>query len=1100
LSIPIQGEDEEVTINLNESLEDRETLLSLLQSEQASKQAWLLIANAFSNKNQIDDAIFITDNAIQYFQSYQNYSNPNNTNDDTSNLDTVQTFKSFLIWLYIKKSRLQTNIDYKLETLRIATKILSDQNPFFVPNQLARSIIDFEKEEYELSLTTTEKILKEDPFNCFALFNKANIFFIKKNYYSAIKIYQNILIHNPIFNPDPRIGIGLCSWFLNDKELAQKSWERSLQLYPNNLTSNILLMILKFESIFKNSLQDQNFVNDYTSLINLVAYYFTQNKNNPILLIIFVSYLFSTKNYDLAENLILNFNKTENNLISSQIKSQINFWLARIYFAKTNYQNSLKYFQNSANLNNDNILSKFGIGQIQLINNNIEESILTFEPLIKSNQNSLEINYLLGLLYSEKADYASNNTNQSSNSSSLNSSSLTSNSIKKNIKSCLDKSISFLEKYIKLTKDAKELPELNSYLTLSKNYESIDKKKSLKYLQNAIELIKFLNDDDNDKIPPEILNNIGVLYYLNGNFESSKSFFEIALKNNQLSEPTNLSKERDITIRYNITRVNDNDINFFQDDSHKLSNDINKISNDYNDILIDVPNYIYANIRRIYLLSKDENYVASLSNIRTLEKNITTLLNENKSNLEVRAFYGWFLRTFNKKLSIFQNAPNKNENPESNHYIQTLNDHDSHDCYSLISLANVYLLLAREYKVRNSSDESKKNGYYIKSAELFQKVLSLDSYNIFAAQGIAIIFAELNDSDYALKIFRKIRDSLNDVSIFINLGHVLIDIKQYSKAIECYEIAITRFNGGHDVITDSKYFILLGRAWYARGMGDKSLPSLMAALEYSKKALKIAKKYNNKMMIPSLKFNIAFIQFQIADFIRKLAPSRRTADELQSALSDLEEGISTLSQLAREPNPPFSPDNLNQRATMGKNTIKVQVQNELNKQLSYEKEFKEKFEEAKNYRAIERARIEKENEEYRAKELQNERELYLKRLELDNEARKWKEQMIQARIDEEEQKEKKKKKRDDDFVENESEDNGSLFGDDEENINEKQREKEKEKRHKGEKGKGRRSGKRKESAEGDEESGRHLKRRLTQKRIENEKSTEFVEDSDEEIE
>lgn len=136
----------------------------------------------------------------------------------------------------------------------------------------------------------------------------------------------------------------------------------------------------------------------------------------------------------------------------------------------------------------------------------------------------------------------------------------------------------------------------------------------------------------------------------------------------------------------------------------------------------------------------------------------------------------------------------------------------------------------------------------LQSCRAFEKALYVDKSNAFAAQGVAIIFAETKQSDKALHIFNKIRETLDDVSVYTNLGSCLVDLRQYAKAIECYEIALNRFKNGND----SQLLIYLGRAWYVRGMYERNLEALKTSLDYTERALE---------MLPgnsSLKFNIAF--------------------------------------------------------------------------------------------------------------------------------------------------------------------------------------------------------------------------------------------------
>lgn len=73
-------------------------------------------------------------------------------------------------------------------------------------------------------------------------------------------------------------------------------------------------------------------------------------------------------------------------------------------------------------------------------------------------------------------------------------------------------------------------------------------------------------------------------------------------------------------------------------------------------------------------------------------------------------------------------------------------EYDSHDCYALISLANIYCIMARDTK----GSEEKKRKYYLRAIELFTKVLSLDPKNVYAAQGLAIAFIENKQANKGL--------------------------------------------------------------------------------------------------------------------------------------------------------------------------------------------------------------------------------------------------------------------------------------------------------------------------------------------------------------
>ena len=98
----------------------------------------------------------------------------------------------------------------------------------------------------------------------------------------------------------------------------------------------------------------------------------------------------------------------------------------------------------------------------------------------------------------------------------------------------------------------------------------------------------------------------------------------------------------------------------------------------------------------------------------------------------------------------------------------------------------------------------KKN--FLRAAELFDKALSLDPYCAVAAQGLAIIVAEdalgtlggtlssatapsaagdmAKYAREALEIFSKLRESIGDGSVYLNMGHCYHTREEFERAIE----------------------------------------------------------------------------------------------------------------------------------------------------------------------------------------------------------------------------------------------------------------------------------------------------------------------------
>ena len=169
------------------------------------------------------------------------------------------------------------------------------------------------------------------------------------------------------------------------------------------------------------------------------------------------------------------------------------------------------------------------------------------------------------------------------------------------------------------------------------------------------------------------------------------------------------------------------------------------------------------------------------------------------NNLNLRAYYTYFL--------IQSNLPK----PAKEFVWATLKDHDRHDLYSLCAAAWIHYHQARES--RDSSpkgiDERKKG--FQRAADFYQKALSKDSTLAFAAQGHAIIIAEdalgnlggaigpighdegmkrLQNAREALDVFAKVRESLNDGSVYVNMGHCYYARDEFDRAIESVSVRL----------------------------------------------------------------------------------------------------------------------------------------------------------------------------------------------------------------------------------------------------------------------------------------------------------------------
>lgn len=118
-------------------------------------------------------------------------------------------------------------------------------------------------------------------------------------------------------------------------------------------------------------------------------------------------------------------------------------------------------------------------------------------------------------------------------------------------------------------------------------------------------------------------------------------------------------------------------------------------------------------------------------------------------------------------------------------------------------------------------------------------------------------------------------------------------------------------------------------------------------------------------------FNVAFVQHQISQLIYQLPEGQKSVEEVQSAAEGLNSANQAFSVIAKAPDSPFPPAHLEQRANMGRNTMKKQLDRAIARQREYEEQNAARLKQA---REIREAEIRKREEEKRKlEEVENER-------------------------------------------------------------------------------------------------------------------------------
>ncbi|GKT53910.1 RNA polymerase II transcription elongation factor [Colletotrichum tofieldiae] len=964
IDVPVQGEaeDEAVEIDLLELFDDPTELCTLFENERAARTYWMTVALAYAKQKKID-------HAIEMLVRGGNAMRDNNPREKLSMIGC-------LCWMYLWKSReaprvppdgeLASEAKTKEYYLQLATSTLNDAsriNPAFPPLFLARGVLQLLRASLQTPKATghgqvdSEKAdllrsaLKafEDAIrvsqgkNMLAVMGKARTFFSLGKYPESLACYQEVLQKMPDFvDPDPRIGIGCCFWQLGFKDDAKLAWERCLEINPDHKVGNILLGLYYLDASGHIPTNSPDFLRLYKkAMTEYTQKSFKLDKNMPLTCATFAGYFLSRKQLSTVDSLA---HKAIQYTDVNAIASDGWYLLARKEHYTGDPDRASDFYRRAddarGGAERGYLPAKFGAAQLAVLRGDLGEAKLRLEKMIQQSKNH-EAMILLGTLYAEEV-FANEEADGKEDKSAE-----------------MKKAISLLEGVRGAWKDSKKgmSPDAAVLLNLARLYEHEFPERAQQCLLQVeqLELEQIPEDDypteitdETEKraalrkfLPPQLLNNIGCFYSQSEKHEQASEMFEAALgacmkigeKDQEIDTDALVT-----TISFNLGRSYESQ--GLYDKSIEVYEGLLKRHDDYTD----------ARTRLAYIkLRKNPNKEGPDA--------VSKLYQENPQDLEVRALYGWYMG----KVHSRKRPQNINEDHEFRHYKHTLQNYDKHDRYALVGMGNLYLIQAREMRRENDGDKAKRSATYSKAVEFFEKALSLDPKNAYAAQGIAIALVE-DKKDYktALGIFVKIRDTIKDAHVYVNLGHIYAELRQYSKAIENYEVALSK----EGKATDPVILACLGRTWLNKGRSEKLLDAYHEALKYAQKALEAAPEQVH------YKFNVAFVQIQMATTVYGLNENQRTLAQLQEAATGLESAISALDEIASHPQTPYPKHDVEQRANMARNTQRKQLERAIASQKEYEEKNKEKLQAALEQRQAELRK----REEERQKALEKERE------------------------------------------------------------------------------------------------------------------------------
>lgn len=1073
------GDQEVITIDLDALDQSTDDVINVLQDARCKVTTWTQLASEYWRRGWLDSAQRIAHAALEFFKSIR----------DAQSLSSV-----YLLMAGIQMDSARAAPKMKLESPQLdklgnetlkevylseATALMNyasgaaKSELFF----LTRGIHQLSKHStINDALVTFEGILQGTPTNIVALHGKARIMYMQRKYREALQLYQRILRLSPNAQPDPRIGIGLCFWQLDDRSKAKKAWERSLELHPNHWVPQLLLGLESLNASKDSQRTEEQRHHAYTVGSKHIERAFHINQKNGATANCLSEYFIrrgeARKALKLAERSIQYAD-------SITILSEGHLRAGRVAHLEGRYDDAITHYTNAKNLP----LASIGIAQCHIKRGETAAAIHVLDTLLNGpeTQQPKEAMIMLASLRAFERPALS--------SAELAQDKAKARELLERVKRHTSQANGTKSNGISAVNNRKPawMNDLEMHVEIGRLWEREDTAKALLAYQDA----RRISEQSVAGADPRIINNIAVLGHLSGKIAEARALYEEALGilANKWANHENMDG-MSTTILYNLARV------YEDQDETALAKDA------YDKLLGRHPEYVDAKVRLAHMLlaSNKPNEAHTI-----LKQAIET----QQTNMNLRAYYTHFLTQSNllqAALKIVHATLNINKN----------------DLYGTVASGWLHYQLGREARPNNEETMRDRRHKLLYAAEFYERALNLDPSCSVAAQGLAILIAEdaigmmalkpgagledhetrlANTSD-ALEYFARIREVMADGSVYTNMGHCYYMRDEYERAIESYETGLQKFYNGQN----TSVMMCLSRAWYAKATRDQSFVAMKTALHLAQTA---------QMLSPgdkSIKYNIAVIEQRAAEMVFSLPVSKRTLEELQEALdlaTNAQRFLFELSEDTSKGGLPYDKDMASQRHRYLGSLLRKGTE-QISQQQEYEKEHHAKLEAARAFRMAEKAAAEA-KEKARLEELQREAAaLAEERRKAREEAALWAAQHKDDSSDEDKPKRKKKGKAAGD----------DLFDDDDEAATEPRKEPKEKKERKPRitarkrKGKDAQTGDEGLSSGEDAEKTERPRKRLTKKRVVNDdeeeevdqrarkkfKTSDLIEDSDEELE
>lgn len=691
------------------------------------------------------------------------------------------------------------------------------------------------KGDVDQAFNTFKIVLDGDRDNVPALLGQASVQFTRGRYSESLELYKRALRVYPDCPGAVRLGIGLCRYRLGQFEKARQAFERVLQLDPENVEALVALGVMDLQG------------NDAAGIrrgMEKMQLAFEIYPYNALALNYLANHFFFTGQHFLVEQL------TETALAVTNhgpTKAHSYYNLARSYHSKGDYEKAGRYYMASVKESSkpqEFVLPYYGLGQVQLKLGDYRSALGNFEKVLEVYPENCETLKALGHIYA--------------------------------ILHQTDKAIEVLRKVTRI-----DPRDAQAFLDLGELLISSDTAAALEAYRTARTLLQKGGED----VPIELLNNIGVLHVERGEFELAEQTFKDALGGGVWLSLIN-GKENGIGVDAVSALLQCKDVRMFhrlEEEGNSVELPWNKVSTVFNlaRLLEESRKTLSAILLHRLILFKYPDYVDALLRLAAIAK----ARNHIQLGIEL---VGEALKVNDKcpsALAILGCLELKNDEwvKAKETFRAASEAADRKDFYASVCLGNW------NYFAALVSELKKQNKYITvhleKAKDIYSNVLKQCTTNLYAANGLGTILAEKGQFDVAKEIFTQVQEAVSGTTfvqmpdVWINLAHVYFAQGNFTLAVKMYQNCLRKFLYN----TDNQVLLYLARTHYEAEQWQDSKRALLRAIHLSPSNY-------------TLRFNLGVVMQKFSASL--LSKEKRSADEMRTAVAELEVAISVFRQLA----------------------------------------------------------------------------------------------------------------------------------------------------------------------------------------------------------